>query len=204
MLRIACLLCLAAVMLVSCGAPERSHSAVSPRGPEAVTVTGTEQARLQLSAADAVYFTAAEGGEIGPADLEQHPELAVTHAFADLQAVADSKQTIWIDKSVTDQVEPAWLSEQSLLAKTIVVVGYHDSLYAFREALDAFGIKGPYVDWSRKRVSPGFSAWKLKTSTATSKSAWLRGYEQPSTVERIVAAIAPLQEAETYVESADR
>ena len=202
MLRYACLLCLIAVMLVSCGTQE-AHPR-SPHDQEAVSVAGSGQAEIRSSAADAVYFAASEGGEIDPADLQRYPELAVVRSFADLQAAADSKNAIWIDKNVADQVEHAWLSEQSRLKKTIVVVGYSDSLYAFREALDAFGIKGPYVDWSRKRVSPGFSVWKLKTQTSTKKSAWLRGYEQPSTVDSIVAATAPFQEAETPIERPDR
>ncbi len=204
MLRFACLLCLVAVVLVSCGTQEAARPERSAPGPHAMAVTNPEQAQIQTYTTDAVYFVATEGGEIDPADLQQHPELAVVHTFADLKAVAAEKAAIWIDKNVTDQVEHAWLSEQSRFAKTIVVVGYHDSLYAFREALDAFGIKGPYVDWSQKSVSPGFSVWKLKTYTATQRSAWLRGYEESSTVERIVAATAPLQEAETYIEQPDR
>lgn len=204
MLRFACLLCLVVVVLASCETQEAARPERSAPGPHAMSVTSPEQAPLQLSAADAVYFVATEGGEIDPADLQQHPELAVVHTFAELKAVAAEKAAIWIDKNVTDQVERAWLSEQSQLAKTIVAIGYHDSLYAFREVLDAFGIKGPYVDWSQKLVSPGFSVWKLKSYTATQRSAWLRGYEEPSTVERIVTETAPLQKAEAYIEQPDR
>jgi len=201
---IACLL-IFVVILTACQAQGSSDSRPIPGDGDPVAMSlSSEQAREQSSAANAVYFVAAEGGDIDPADLQQHPELAVVHTFDDLKAVAGEKEAIWVDKNVAGQVAHAWLREPSQLTKTIVVVGYHDSLYAFREALGAFGIKGPYVDWSQKRISPGFSVWKLKTYTATERSAWMRGYEQPSTIGQIVTTTAPLQEAEAYIEQADR
>lgn len=65
---------------------------------------------------------------------------------------------------------------------------------AFRETLDAFDIQGPRVDWNDVRVAPGFSVWKWKQFTLSSKSAWQHGYEQPSTVENILAVTDPLLE----------
>lgn len=210
MLRYARLFCwgcwvgLISVVLVSCGAQPSSHSVPKQGDPLSVTSANPELAQVQSSAADAVYFSAAEGGELEAADLQRHPELTVAHTFAELHSIAAEKKAIWIDKNVADQVDLAWLAEPAQLAKTIVLVGYRDSLYAFREALDAFGVEGPDVDWDRQVVSPGFSAWKWRTYTATDKSAWKRGYEPPSTVERIVEATASMLETETYIEPADR
>lgn len=193
--RVIGLLCFVVVLLTACQMQGASRSAPPLSASAAVSKSNLEQA----SAADAVYFTAIDGGEIDKGDLQRHPELSVVHSFAALKSVSVEKDAIWIDKNVTDQVDLAWLREQPQLVKTIVVVGYHDSLYAFREALPAFGIKGPYIDWSHTSISPGFSVWKWKTYTAANKSAWKRGYEQPSTIDNIVASASLLKDAQTYV-----
>jgi hypothetical protein len=60
--------------------------------------------------------------------------------------------------------------------------------YAFRETLNAFDIQGPRVDWSSVRVAPGFS---VRVYTFV-EIGWKLGYDQPSTVENILAITDPL------------
>lgn len=37
------------------------------------------------------------------------------------------------------------------------LIGYNNSLYAFRDKLDLYGMHGPKVDWSKIKLQPGFS-----------------------------------------------
>ena len=51
----------------------------------------------------------------------------------------------------------------------LVVVGYKQALYAFRDTLGigiGAPINGPSVDWSTVRLEPGFSVWALQPHTA--------------------------------------
>lgn len=97
--------------------------------------------------------------------------------------------TIILDKNAVDLVEPAWLQATPQRWYPIVVVGYHAPVYAFREALPAFGIEGPKVDWNTTPYQGGFSVWKLRTATANNKASCMQGYDQPATINNIMQAV---------------
>jgi hypothetical protein len=152
-------------------------------------LNASAQKSLQIKA---VYYVLENGGEISKADLEQHAEIKVVHQFADLKAAAKAGIAIWIDRNAADQVNHQWLNEPPQLGVPIVLVGCNDALYSFREILDAFGIEGASVDWSKIQVTPGFSVWLWKEHTETTKSAWNKGYNQTANIENIEAVTNPL------------
>ncbi len=161
-------------------APGSGPAAAPPIGAAAAAKNGPGPIK-------AVYFAPKDGAEIDAADLRRHPEVKVVHHFDDLKEASGQGIAIWIDKDVADQVDRDWLDASPQISVPIVVVGYHDTLYAFRETLGAFYIEGPRVDWSKQRVAPGFSVWMWKEYTPRTKSAWHRGYDQTAAVRDILA-----------------
>jgi hypothetical protein len=197
MLRFSILLCFVFLLTAS---QEQSISS-KPLDTASLSVTTSSNKEMSSIAevnftpsTKAVYFVSEDDGEIDSVDLQQHPEIKVVHKFSELKEESGKGIAIWIDKSVADQVDRNWLRDLPQRSNPIVLVGYHDSLYAFRETLDAFDIHGPKIDWSSVRVTPGFSVWKWKEFTPSTKSAWRHGYDQPSTVENILAVTDPLLE----------
>jgi len=145
-----------------------------------------------VSIAKAVYFVDAQGGGIAAGDLEQHPEIKVVHQFSGLKEGLEEGMAIWIDKNSAGDIDLNWLKESPQNMKPIVLVGYHDALYAFREILDAFGISGPQVGFSMADVESGFSVWKWKETAGAENSAWSLGYDELPTVVNIAAVTDPL------------
>jgi hypothetical protein len=197
MTRFIVLLC-SFILLVAC-----QEQSISKKSPESTSLPATTLSKKEVSlisegylkpSTKAVYFVSAGGGEIDSVDLQQHPEVKVVHKFSELKEESSEGNAIWIDKNIADQVDHEWLRELPQRSNPIVLVGYHNSLYAFRETLDAFDISGPQVDWSSVRVTPGFSVWKWKEFTPSTKSAWMGGYDQSSTVDHILAITDPLLE----------
>jgi hypothetical protein len=197
MTRFIVLLC-SFILLTAC-----QEQSISTKSPESTSPPATTLSKKEVSlisednlkhSTKAVYFVSAGGGEIDSVDLQQHPEVKVVHKFSELKEESSEGNAIWIDKNIADQVDHEWLRELPQRSNPIVLVGYHNSLYAFRETLDAFDISGPQVDWSSVRVTPGFSVWKWKEFTPSTKSAWMGGYDQSSTVDHILAITDPLLE----------
>jgi hypothetical protein len=166
--------------------PRGSHTFIYYKCVNIGKITTSTQKFLKIKA---IYYVSENGGEISTADLEQHAEIKVVHRFADLKAASKAGIAIWIDKNVADQVNHQWLNESPQLEIPIVLVGYNNALYSFREVLDAFGIEGPSVDWSKIQLTPGFSVWLWKEHKVTTKSAWNKGYNQSATVEHIEVVI---------------
>ncbi len=133
----------------------------------------------------AVYLVQGQG-QLDPAELAAHPEVAVVHTWADFQRLARSKVALWIDKDAVDLVDRQWLNQAPQRSYPLVVVGYSSALYAFREAIPAFGISGPYVDWSTTAVGPGFSVWMLRDEAGASHGADMKGYQGTPTVQAIL------------------
>jgi hypothetical protein len=147
------------------------------------------QTQTTPNALKAIYLVG-DKGELGPADLKAHPEITVVHTWADFQAkAAQQKIALWIDKGALSLVKTdagfAWLHQEPQKWYPIVVVGYNDALYSFREALPYFGISGPMVDWSHQKVEPGFSLWKMQEETPSSRRATLQGFKVKPTVKNI-------------------
>lgn len=134
----------------------------------------------------AVYLVPQNGGLLSPDELEQHPEVVVVSSFGELKKYVDKKVAILIDKDAVAMIEQGWLQMEPQKRYPIVVVGYDDSLYSFREKLSGFEIQGPKVEWIKKTLEPGFSVWMLREETSSSKSAFMRGYRTKPTVELIL------------------
>ena len=69
----------------------------------------------------------------------------------------------------------------------LVLVGYNDATYSFREKLTGFGIEGPYVDWNEQELEPGFSIWMLLEKTETATSSFMKGYSEAPSAMQIIA-----------------
>ena len=82
----------------------------------------------------AVYLVQGQG-QLDPAELAAHPEVAVVHTWADFQRLAQTKVALWIDKDAVDLVDRQWLNEAPQRSYPLAIVGYSSALYAFREAL---------------------------------------------------------------------
>ena len=134
----------------------------------------------------AVYLVSKDGGQIFEKDIKQHLEVLVVNTFQDLDKIVNQNKKIhiWIDKNSTKLVDNSWLSKKPQKYNLLVVVGYDNSLYSFREQLD-LGIKGPYVDWNTTKVGNGFSVWLLTEETSNSRSALNKGYSVEVNVENI-------------------
>lgn len=134
----------------------------------------------------AVYLVAKGGGQLTQKDIMQHPEVLVVNTFQDLTKIVNQnkKVEIWIDKNATNLVQKGWLLKEPQKYNLLVVIGYDNSLYSFREQL-YLGIHGPYVNWKTTKVANGFSVWLLTESTPNSKTAKDKGYSNEVTVENI-------------------
>ncbi len=147
---------------------------------------GLEDQVQAVEAAKAVYFAVDGVGQIPSSDLKAHPEVVVVKSQRELANQAKNPVAIWIDKNAVQLVDLDWLQAEPQKSYPILLIGYNNSLYSFREQLPAFMISGPYVDWSKEKLEPGFSAWKLHETAASSTSAYMRGYAKPPTAERVL------------------
>ena len=136
--------------------------------------------------AKAVYFVSKYDMQLTEDDLNKHTEVIVTDSFDNLKSLTEKKVAIWIDKNAIDKVEQDWLQKAPQKDYPIALVGYNNALYSFREKLGGFGIHGPKINWEAKKLEPGFSVWKLKEETSSSKSAFMDGYETIPSVQAIL------------------
>lgn len=134
----------------------------------------------------AVYLVPTSGGSIAATDLASHQEVAVVHDQADLESLAATRVAIWIDKDAADMADAHWVRSKAGDKYPVALIGYNNSLYSFRETLP-MGIGGPYVDWSKVKLTPGFSVWMVTSSTASSVSAYDPGFEGTPTVQAVLS-----------------
>jgi hypothetical protein len=141
----------------------------------------------------AVYLVSKDGGQLSQKNIQQHPEVLVVNSFQNLAKVIKENKDIdiWIDKNATNLVESGWLLKEPQKYNLLVLIGYDNSLYSFREQLH-LGIHGPRVDWNTTKVGNGFSVWFLTESTADSKRAKMKGYSDKITVENIIKSSSSL------------
>lgn len=144
----------------------------------------------------AIYLVPQSGGQLTDKDLKRHSDIAVINTFDELKETFSENTSIWIDKDAIDLLDQSWLHEEPQNYATLVVIGYNDALYSFREALSGFGIEGPSVNWSQEDLEPGFSIWILREKTDTSQSSFMEGYDIVPTVEQILSSTNALLENE--------
>ena len=141
----------------------------------------------------AVYL-ANGAGVLPESELQAHPEVLVVSSFEDFKAAAEVKAGLWIDKNAVDLLgaDPKWLLQSPQKYYPLVLVGYNNPLYAFRDVMNGtgidLGIEGPYVDWSQETVGPGYSVWMiLEEQENGGHSSVFRGFPEEPTVENILA-----------------
>lgn len=167
-------------------------------------ITAPTSTQAQPVQPKALYLVLAQG-QLAADDLKAHPEVVVVHSAQELRELGRREVALWIDRDAIGLVDQAWLHAAPQKYYPVVLVGYNDALYSFREKLGGFGIIGPYVDWNARRLEPGFSVWKLKEQTSASTSAFMQGYDGAPTVEAILAKTNGLLEgqhvrdAETFI-----
>ena len=156
----------------------------------------TDEPQPASSPAQAIYLVQ-DSGQLSSDELQTHPEVVVTNTFDDFKHHAPTKAALWIDKNAVNLVDSHWLHEPPQEYYPLVLVGYNDALYAFRDTLSGFGISGPYVDWSTRTLEPGFSVWMIREETSSSLSAIMKGYNQEPTVQDILNITNALLEGKT-------
>ena len=133
----------------------------------------------------AVYLMPVTGGQITKEDLAAYPEILPVTDFETLTSHTNKHIAIWIDKDAVDLLPEGWLNQEPQKYYPIVLVGYNNALYSMREKLH-FPIHGPKVDWSKQKLEPGFSVWMIEKDTPNETSAFMKGYAESVTAERIL------------------
>lgn len=103
----------------------------------------------------AVYLVRGKG-ELPMDKLKAHPEIAITGSFLQLKQYAKEDVALWIDKNAVELLDKQWLDEEPQSYFPIVLVGYNNPLYCFRDVLRLEGFLGPPIDWPSKKLTPGF------------------------------------------------
>ena len=133
----------------------------------------------------AIYLTPESGGQLTKEELSNYPEVISVTTFNELKNSVSEKTAIWLDKDSLNLIDLKWLQKEAASNLPIVLIGYNNALYSFRDKLDVFGIQGPRVDWSQKKLEPGFSVGMLKEPN--SSSAFMKGYNSTPDVKQILS-----------------
>jgi len=140
-----------------------------------------------------VYLKPKNSFQISDEDLQKYPEILAVNNFEDLEKNVTNKVAIWIDKDSVDLIKDEWLNQEPQKYYPLVLIGYNNALYSFRDKLSLGGIKGPQIDWSTYRLEPGFSAWMLSDSEKT-----LKGFDRDVSVEAVLIETRNLLNKESY------
>ena len=155
------------------------------QGPNQIQRAVQVTSEPTLASIQAVYLVNG-AGELSGNDIQAHPEVVVARSFDAFKNYAHAKVALWIDRNAVGWVDQQWLHQTPQKYYPLVLVGYHNALYSFRDVLKGFGIIGPYVDWSTETLEPGFSIWMITEDKENSVSAVMQGYDEPPTVQRIL------------------
>jgi hypothetical protein len=134
-----------------------------------------------------IYLVSNNGGQLDKAEIEKYPEVISVTNMDELKKLATEKTVLWIDKDALDLLDLNWIQKKAESKVPIMLMGYNNALYSFRDKLSIFGIKGPYVDWSKEKLEPGFSVGMLKERTITSTSVFMKGYNTKPDVKQILS-----------------
>jgi len=152
--------------------------------------------RTMDSPAKAVYLAYGQM-ELSAQDLQAHPEVIVVRTFDDFKAYSSQKATLWIDKSATplNSEQEKWINESPQAYDPIVLVGYSDTLYSFRDLLKLCCFMGPAAD---ANMEFGFSViqWQAAPDPDTRTAIFIQGYPQKPTVDAILNITNALLEGE--------
>jgi hypothetical protein len=148
----------------------------------------------------AVYLTD-ELGELSAEDFKAHPEVIVTKTFYEFKSHAGSKIALWVDKNAVSKIDSNWLNQPPQKYYPLVLVGYNDPLYCFRDTLSVGRIEGPYVDWSKQVLEPGFCVWMILEESESGESSIFRGYKQTPTIQDILDVTNQLLEEKQDIQS---
>jgi len=147
---------------------------------------------------EAIYLYC-KNGVLSPIDLASHPEVLVVDSFEEfLDALPITGAALWVDKSAIDSIDLDWLHKEPQKYYPLVIVGYNNPVYAFREKLSGFGIEDTSNNWSEITAAPGFSVWRLKEGGETSSSAFIYGYPCEPNVESILKVSSSLLHGEPW------
>ncbi len=140
-----------------------------------------------------VYLKPENSSQISDEDLKKYSEILVVNSFEDLEKNVTNKVAIWIDKDSVDLIKDEWLNQEPQKYYPLVLIGYNNALYSFRDKLSLGGIKGPQIDWSTYRLEPGFSTWMFSDSKRI-----LKGFDRDVSVEAILIETRNLSNEESY------
>jgi hypothetical protein len=147
----------------------------------------------------AVYLT--DGlEELSAEDLKAHPEVVVTKTFEAFKSHAGSRIALWIDKNAVNKIDKKWLNQPPQKYYPLVLVGYNNPLYCFRDTLHVGRIEGPYADWSKEVLEPGFCVWMILEEREFGESSIFQGYKQSPTVQDILEVTNPLLEEDQDIQ----
>ena len=153
--------------------------------PIAISAESPSTNQSDTNFISAIYLVQGQG-QLAASDLGLHPEVMVTNSFDDFNQHSQAKVALWIDKNAVSLVNMDWLHQAPQKYYPLMLVGYNDALYSFRETLLGFPISGPAIDWSTVTLEPGFSVWMIREETSSSISTYMMGYAQPPTVDAIL------------------
>ena len=136
---------------------------------------------LQLDEIRAVYFVTGNG-MLPNHELEDSSEIFVVHSFLDLQMIAaQSRVALLIDKDSLQHVNANWLHQEPQKFYPLIVLGYCEPLFVFREVLPGFSIEGPGISWDVCSLEHGYSVWALYEDG----DIFMKGYSQDPTVDEL-------------------
>jgi hypothetical protein len=143
--------------------------------------------------AKAVYLSSGPG-ELTAGDLTAHPEVIRVMTFDQFKSHAASRIALLVDKNAVHLVDNQWLNSPPQKYYPLVIVGYNDPLYCFRDTFSVGSISGPFVDWNNEILEPGYCVWMIRVQTGTETSAFFRGYNQKPDLQDILDITNPLLE----------
>jgi len=146
----------------------------------------------------AVYLESTVAPQLGAGDLARHPEVLVVRSQAELESRLATGEAIWIDKGVARSLDIDRLRRlTSGRVLPVALIGYNSGLFAFRETLPIAHIHGPYIDWNRVRLEPGFAVFSFRRFVRSGGTQfYLRGYDVTQTVDAVLAATNPILRGE--------
>ena len=140
---------------------------------------------LQASPSIRVAYLVEQEGQLPQVELTRHPEIFVTSSFVAFKQAARQRIALWIDKNSTKLVDSNWLDQLPQASYPIIVIGYNDTLLAFRDSLNLCCFLGPAIpDYSG--AEPGFSVIKRDSAGPFAAITMLEGFKQTPTVEGIL------------------
>ncbi len=129
-------------------------------------------------------------------DLRAHPEIKIVTTFEELTQQVSEKTSVWIDSSVTPFTaeQQQWINAAPQAYVPIVLVGFHDTLYSFRDVLGVCCFEGPAILTPPEPT--GFSIIQKQSSVDPTVPVvlFLEGYNQTPTAQTILTLTNALLE----------